>query len=46
MSSFPTQVDETIPRRAWMALLVSTLVVFLSVINVSSVHVAFPTIRR
>ena len=29
-----------------MALLVSTLVVFLSVINVSSVNVAFPTIRR
>lgn len=38
--------DETIPRRAWMALFVSTLVVFLAVINISSVNVAFPSIRE
>ena len=38
--------DEPIPSRAWGALLVSTLVVFLAVINISSVNVAFPSIRR
>ena len=38
--------DETIPRRAWMALFVSTLVVFLAVVNISSVNVAFPSIRE
>ncbi|MEM9521706.1 MAG: MFS transporter [Actinomycetota bacterium] len=43
MTSAP---DETIPRRAWMALFVSTLVVFLAVINISSVNVAFPSIRE
>ena len=43
MTSAP---DETIPRRAWMALFVSTLVVFLAVINVTSVNVAFPSIRE
>ena len=43
MASTP---DETIPRRAWMALFVSTLVVFLAVINVTSVNVAFPSIRE
>ncbi len=37
---------EQIPRRAWMALFVSTLVVFLAVINISSVNVAFPSIRE
>jgi len=44
--SATTHADEAIPRRAWMALLVSTIVVFLSVVNISSVNVAFPTIRR
>ena len=38
--------DETIPGRAWMALFVSTLVVFLAVVNISSVNVAFPSIRE
>ncbi|MEM8707179.1 MAG: MFS transporter [Actinomycetota bacterium] len=38
--------DETIPTRAWLALFVSTLVVFLAVINISSVNVAFPSIRE
>ena len=38
--------DETITRKAWMALFVSTLVVFLAVINVTSVNVAFPSIRE
>ncbi len=38
--------DETITRRAWAALFVSTLVVFLAVINISSVNVAFPSIRE
>jgi len=35
-----------IPRRAWLALSVSTLVVFLVVIDVSAVNVAFPSIRE
>ncbi|MEM9464463.1 MAG: MFS transporter [Actinomycetota bacterium] len=39
-------VDETIPTRAWWALFVSTRVVFLAVINVTSVNVAFPSIRE
>lgn len=38
--------DETIPRRAWLALSVSTLVVFLVVIDISAVNVAFPSIRE
>lgn len=38
--------NETIPTRAWWALFVSTLVVFLAVINLSSVNVAFPSIRE
>ena len=37
---------EPIPRQAWLALLVSTLVVFFVVINISSVNVAFPSIRE
>ncbi len=37
---------EPIPRNAWLALLVSTLVVFFVVINISSVNVAFPSIRE
>ena len=41
MTSAP---DETIPT-GLMALFVSTLVVFLAVINVTSVNVAFPSIR-
>lgn len=38
--------DDSIPARAWWALFVSTLVVFLAVINLSSVNVAFPSIRE
>ena len=38
--------DEIIPRRAWGALFVSTIVVFFAVVNLSSVNVAFPSIRR
>ena len=38
--------EETITRRAWLALSVSTLVVFLVVIDISAVNVAFPSIRE
>jgi EmrB/QacA subfamily drug resistance transporter len=38
--------DDPIPRRAWLALSVSTLVVFLVVIDISAVNVAFPSIRE
>jgi EmrB/QacA subfamily drug resistance transporter len=38
--------DDTISRRAWLALSVSTLVVFLVVIDISAVNVAFPSIRE
>lgn len=41
----PSTDADRITRRAWGALLVSTLVVFLVVIDVSAVHVAFPSIR-
>jgi len=46
--SAPTSapVDEQIPREAWLALLVSTIVVFLVVIDISAVNVAFPSIRE
>lgn len=37
---------DPIPRRAWLALLVSTIVVFLVVIDISAVNVAFPSIRK
>ena len=43
--SEPARLDP-IPRNAWLALLVSTLVVFFVVINISSVNVAFPSIRE
>jgi len=39
-------MEEAIPRRAWLALFVSTLVVFLVVIDISAVNVAFPSIRE
>jgi EmrB/QacA subfamily drug resistance transporter len=39
-------MDDSIPRRAWLALLVSTIVVFLVVIDISAVNVAFPSIRE
>lgn len=39
-------IEEAIPRRAWGALFVSTIVVFLVVVNLSSVNVAFPSIRE
>lgn len=38
--------DTEIPRQAWLALLVSTLVVFFVVIDISAVNVAFPSIRE
>ena len=38
--------DDIISRRAWMALWVSTTVVFLVVINITTVSIAFPSIRR
>lgn len=38
--------DDAIPRRAWLALMVSTMVVFLVVIDISAVNVAFPSIRE
>lgn len=37
---------DQISRRAWMALSVSTTVVFLVVINITTVSIAFPSIRR
>jgi len=39
-------VGDEITRRAWLALLVSTIVVFLVVIDISAVNVAFPSIRK
>ena len=42
----PPHVDDAIPRRAWLALSVSTTVVFLVVIDISAVNVAFPSIRE
>lgn len=44
-SDHPTAQDP-IPRRAWLALSVSTTVVFLVVIDTSAVNVAFPSIRE
>ncbi len=37
--------DTAVSREAWLALSVSTLVVFLVVIDISAVNVAFPSIR-
>jgi len=37
--------DTEIPRDAWFALLVATIVVFFVVIDISAVNVAFPSIR-
>lgn len=45
-SAARTQTDEAIPREAWLALSISTLVVFLVVIDISAVNVAFPSIRE
>ena len=42
----PTVPDTHISRDAWLALSVSTLVVFLVVIDISAVNVAFPSIRE
>lgn len=42
----PTPPDTEIPREAWLALTVSTLVVFFVVIDISAVNVAFPSIRE
>ena len=38
--------DDAIPRQAWAALFVSTIVVFFVVIDISAVNVAFPSIRE
>lgn len=38
--------DDAIPGKAWAALGVATLVVFLVVIDISAVNVAFPSIRE
>lgn len=40
------RTGDQISRRAWMALFVSTTVVFLVVIDISAVNVAFPSIRE
>ncbi len=37
--------DTAIPRRAWLALSVTTLVTFLVVVDISAVNVAFPSIQ-
>lgn len=42
----PDAADPEIPRSAWLALGVTTLVFFLTVIDVSAVNVAFPSIRE
>ena len=42
----PQGPDTHISRDAWLALSVSTLVVFLVVIDISAVNVAFPSIRE
>ncbi|MGF1596857.1 MAG: MFS transporter [Acidimicrobiales bacterium] len=39
-----TAADGAVPRRAWLALTVTTLVFFLVVIDISAVNVAFPSI--
>ena len=46
MIETPSPELEPIPRQAWLALLVSTIVVFFVVIDISAVNVAFPSIRR
>ena len=38
--------EAPVPRSAWMALIVTTLVFFLSVVDVSAVNVAFPSIAE
>jgi MFS family permease len=38
--------DTTVPRHAWLALSVATLVTFLVVIDISAVNVAFPTMTE
>ena len=37
---------QAVPRSAWLALLVTTVVFFLTVVDVSAVNVAFPSIRE
>ena len=39
-------IEDDIPRSAWLALGVTTLVFFLTVIDISAVNVAFPSIRE
>ncbi len=49
MSTTPplqADLDQTVPRSAWLALSVTTVVFFLTVIDVSAVNVAFPSIRE
>lgn len=38
--------DQPVPRSAWLALGVTTIVFFLTVVDVSAVNVAFPSIRE
>ncbi len=45
-TSVPSPTDDAIPPRAWLALAVSTIVVFLVVIDISAINVAFPSIRE
>lgn len=44
--SIPTPPADAVPRSAWLALSVTTLVFFLSVVDVSAVNVAFPSIAE
>lgn len=46
MQAAEVQPEEVVPTAAWWALSVSTLVVFLVVIDISAVNVAFPSIRE
>ena len=39
-------MSNEVPREAWLALIIATLVFFLVVVDVSAVNVAFPSIAR
>lgn len=40
-----TDEDEHVPRRAWLALALTNIIIFFVVIDISAVNVAFPNIR-
>jgi EmrB/QacA subfamily drug resistance transporter len=42
----PIGASDTVPRSAWLALFVTTLVFFLVVVDISAVNVAFPSIAN